>query len=53
MTAQEYEAKIIALKEANEILGNALKSRDKEIEELKEKLERRHRNGAEQKNAEN
>lgn len=53
MTQQEYETKIIALKEANAILGNAIKKRDEEIEELKDKLERRKSNGAEQENAEN
>ena len=74
MEQHDYEKKLFAMREANAIMGETIKSQDKiissmrgelaimqaisakqkqEIEELKEELERRNRNGAEQKNAEN
>lgn len=70
----DYEKKLFAMREANAIMGETIKSQDKiisslrgelaimqaifvtlkqQVEELKEKFERRNSNGAEQKNAEN
>ena len=74
MTQHDYEKKLFAMREANAIMGETIKSQDKiisslrgelaimqaifvtlkqQVEELKEKFERRNSNGAEQKNAEN
>lgn len=74
MTQHDYENKLFAMREANAIMGETIKSQDKiisslrgeldimksiiekqeqEIAKLKEELERRNSNGAEQKNAEN
>ena len=74
MTAPDYEKKLFAMREANAIMGETIKSQDKiisflrrelaimqaifvtlkqEVEELKEELERRNSDGAEQENAEN
>lgn len=74
MTQQDYEKKLFAMREANAIMGETIKSQDKticsmrgelaimqsiiekkkqEIAKLKEELERRNSDGAEQKNAEN
>lgn len=74
MATPDYEKKLFAMREANAIMGETIKSQDKiisflrrelaimqaifvtlkqEVEELKEKLERRNSDGAEQKNAEN
>ena len=53
MTQQEYEKKLFAMQGANAIMGDTIKSQEEEIEKLKDELERRKSNGAEQKNAEN
>ena len=74
MATSDYEKKLFAMREANAIMGETIKSQDKtisflrrelaimqaifvtlkqEVEELKEELERRNSDGAEQENAEN